>query len=322
MKNIKNLLALAIAMLTVASSAQTPEAPQTTDQGSAVEAVLWNFPNRPSLHAPSVRSKPIVAEVTVYAGPLKGSANYTTFLSDVVNGGGQYPKVTILKPEDVSAPVGSGSGLPEGRTLWFLVKVTSEESFVPGRFLVNILSDTSNIFNKTESYYDSDTLKFIYSTSSKGVIWGQNGVKTYVDQGPWSAQAVNEFIFVGTASKTMNFSSLVQYEANRKWMLDFSNFTMTGIWTMYDANGVVLTTASKTVETRPKIVVPVALKITRISSGKSALSIANFNGSANVFASRDPSMKVNRFFVGVIEGGNPLSILTPDDRLFYQAEVK
>lgn len=268
------------------------------------------------------RTKPITAEVSAFAGPLRDSASYPTFLSDIVNGGNNYPKVLVLKPEDVSAPVGGLSGLPEGKTLWFSIRLSSDEPFVPGRFLANILSDPSNIFNKTESYYDSDTSKFIYSASSKGVVWGQNGVKTYVDQGHWSAQAVNEFIFVGTASKTMNFSSLVQYEANKKWMLDFSNFTMTGVWTMYDANGIVLATASKTLETKPKVVIPVALKITRISSGKSALSIANFNGSANVYGSRDPSMKVNRFLVGVIEGGNPLSILTPDDKLFYQAEVR
>jgi len=319
MKKIKNLLALAIAMLAVVSSAQTPEAPETTDQGSAVESVVGSFTNRPSLHAPAVRTQPIVAEVTVYAGPLKGSASYTTFLSDVVNGGNQYPKVSILKPEDVSAPVSGVSGLTEGKTLWFSVKLTSKEPFVPGRFLATILSDPLTIFNKTESYYDSDTSKFIYSASSKGVVWGQNGVNTYIDQGPWAAQAVNEFIFVGTASKTMDFSSLAQYESNREWMLRHSNFSITGIWTMYSAENTVLATASKTVETKPKVPVPVALKITRISSGKSELSIPSFNGNATVYASRDPGMKINRFVVGTIQGGNTLSILTGEDRLFYQA---
>jgi hypothetical protein len=288
MKNIGNWIGSVIAFLLVALSSVVGQTPTVTDQGGTVEVVTGNFPNRPSLHAPTVRTKPIYAKVLAFVGPIKSSPSYDQFLIDTVNrlnSGDLYTGIDTFTAGDVSAP--KVAGLSEGRTIWFAVTFFSEEPFYPGRLRADIVSEPSNIFNKSESYYDSSTSKFIYASSSKGTLRNSNGVITYVNSGFWSDQQVNEFVFVGTASKTMDYSSQAQFDSNKAWLESFANFYLRATWSMYDEAGGVLATATKSLETRPSVVVqPPIMTIARsVNPGRVIVSASGLVGPATLLSS-------------------------------------
>lgn len=261
MKNIGNWIGSVIAFLMVALSSVVG---QTT----------------------TVRTKPIYAKVLAFPGPIKSSPSYDQFLVDTVKSlqlGDQYTGVNTFTAADVSA---STAVQGEGRTIWFAVTFFSEEPFYPGRLTADIRSEPSNIFNKAESYYDSATQKFIYSPSSKGTLKNSNGVVTYVDSGFWSDQLVNEFIFVGTASKTMNYSSQTQFDSNKAWLESYSNFFLRATWSMYDEAGGVLATATKSLETRPSVAVSQPkLSINNIGGGKVRITASDLSGPATLLSS-------------------------------------
>jgi hypothetical protein len=235
-----------------------------------------------------VRTKPIYAKVLAFVGPIKSSSSYDQFLLDTVNrlnSGDLYTGIDTFTAADISAP--KVAGLGEGRTIWFAVVFFSEEPFYPGRLRADIVSEPSNIFNKSESYYDSSTSKFIYSSSSKGTLKNENGVVTYVNSGFWSDQQVNEFVFVGTASKTMDYSSQAQFDSNKAWLESFANFYLRATWSMYDEAGGVLATATKSLETRPSVVVqPPIMTIARsVNPGRVIVSASGLVGPATLLSS-------------------------------------
>jgi hypothetical protein len=287
MKNIGSWIWSVIAYLTVALGVVGQQTPTVTDQQGTIEVITGNFPNRPSLHAPTVRTKPIFAKVLAFVGPVKSSPSYDQFLIDTVsrlNSGDLYTGIDTFNAGDVSAP--KVAGLGEGRTIWFAVVFFSEEPFYLGRLTANIKSEPSNIFDKSESYYDSSTSKFIYASSSKGTLRNSNGVITYVNSGFWSDQLVNEAVFVGTASKTMDYSSQAQFDSNKAWLESFSNFYLRATWSMYDEAGGVLATATKSLETRPSVVVaPPVLSVSRGQSGKVVVSATGLVGPATLLSS-------------------------------------
>ena len=238
----------------------------------------------------TVRTKPIFAKVLAFVGPIKSSPSYDQFLVDTVKSlqlGDQYTGVNTFTAADVSA---STVVQGEGRTVWFAVTFFSEEPFYPGRLTANIRSEPSNIFNKSESYYDSSTQKFIYSPSSKGTLKNSNGVVTYVDSGFWSDQPVSEFIFVGTASKTMDYSSQEQFKLNEGWLGGFQNFFLRATWSMYDEAGGVLATATRSLETRPSVVVPApVITIAKsTTAGRVIVSASGLVGPATLLSSGNP----------------------------------
>lgn len=284
--NIRNWIGSVIAFLMVMLGSVVGQTPTVTDQAGTVEVVAGNFLKRPALHAPQVRTKPIYAKVLAFVGPIKSSPSYDQFLVDTVKSlqlGDQYTGVDTFTAADVSA---STVVQGEGRTVWFAVTFFSEEPFYPGRLTADIRSEPSNIFNKSESYYDSATQKFIYAASSKGTLKNSNGVVTYVDSGFWSDQPVNEFIFVGTASKTMNYSSQEQLISNTGWMNGYPNFFLSATWSMHDEAGGVLATATKSLETRPSVVGrQPKLSINNIGGGKVRITASDLSGPATLMSS-------------------------------------
>ena len=289
MKNITGWIWSVIAYLLVALGV-VGQTPTVTDQQGTIEVVTGNFPNRPSLHAPQVRTKPIYAKVLAFVGPIKSSPSYDQFLVDSVNNlssGDLYKGIDTFTAADVSAStVVSG----EGRTVWFAVVFFSDEPFYLGRLRVDVTSEPSNIFNKTELYYDTET-KFIYRASSKGVLKNSNGVVTEVGSGFWSDQLVNQAVFVGTASKTMNYSSQAQFDSNKAWLESFSNFFLRATWSMYDEAGGVLATATKSLETRPSVVVqpPVITIAKSATAGRVIVSASGLVGPATLLSSGNPA---------------------------------
>lgn len=293
MKNIGSWIWSVIAFLSVTlGSVVGQQAPTVTDQQSTVEVITGNFPNRPSLHAPAVRSKPIFAKVLAFVGPIKSSPLYDQFLVDTVNrlnSGDLYTGIDTFTAADISTPKVEGAG--EARTIWFAVIFFSDEPFYMGRLKVNILSEPSNIFNKSESYFDTDALKFVYKTSSKGVLKNSNGVVTEVNSGFWADQLVNQGAFVGTASKTMVYSDQPELESNIRWMNGFSNFFLRATWSMYDEAGGVLATATKSLETRPSVVVtaPILTVSRSATAGRVIVSASGLVGPATLLSSGNPA---------------------------------
>lgn len=290
--NIRNWIGSVIVFLTVALSSVVGQTPTVTDQQGTIEVITGNFPNRPSLHAPQVRTEPIYATVLALVGPIPSSAAYPGFLGDTVNklsAGSLYTGIDTFTIADISAP--KVEGLGEGRTIWFALKLFSKQPFYPGRLKVDVSSEPSNLFNKNELYYDSDTNKFVYASSSKGTLNNQNGVITSLSSGFWSEQLANEFVFVGTASKTVDYSSQAQFDSNKAWLESFSNFFLRCTWSMYDEAGGVLATATKSLETRPSVVVqPPIMTITRSgTAGRVIVSASGLVGPATLLSSGNPT---------------------------------
>lgn len=273
-------------------------ASRTLSPAEAVQA----FSNGNRHARPLAEGDAITVKVYASVGPLIGSQDFQPFAADFLtsayNGNLSSGEVSMVNYRNITKL--DPYYLMGGKTIWFAVVIESGTPFYPTNLTSQIVSSPNNLFGKIEVYNNTN---LVYAGTSRGEIMDQNGTKTLVSGGRWSEMAVTKFVFLGTASKTMDAPSQAQMDSNANWMNSFSNFTLEATWGI--KVGGVTYSKSLTLETHPFVLDPPTLMITRDNGGiKVSSPDLPSSISADVLAS--PTWDK----VGTITGTSPIILPT------------
>lgn len=317
MKNLFKLV-MAIIMMAIGVAFTHGQSPVVSDEGNAAVTSDGSSASRTLSPAEAVQAfsngnrhaRPLAEgdgiTVKVYAsvGPRKDAPEYAEFagsfllaaFNDVYTSG-EPSKVKFLNLGRKFEP----GNLMGGWTIWFATVMERSKPFMPTNLTSQISSSSSDIFGKIELYNNPEN---VYGMTSRGQITDQNGIKTLVTGGRWSENMVTKFAFLGTANKTMNDPDQATYDNNVKWMMGFSNFILECKWAIKE-NGAIAGIGGIVLETRPFVLDPPSLVITRDNGGiKVSSPDLPSSISADVLAS--PTWDK----VGTITGTSPIILPT------------
>lgn len=230
-----------------------------------------------------VASAVVNIEVTASVGPRKSSANINGFYMNTLSNlaghyrpagapnneptqyaplGGYLQEGMLVSPSSSSnwikqwlgTPNPSGAFVQEsGSVIWFTVRVWSSTKFNPRNLrCVQNGSDANNLFDKTETFLSGNPG---YGLDSSAVVWNSDGSKTIVTGGVWGDVLVNEFYFVGSASKTIVANSQGQIDSAFAVIRSWSNFSLACTWE-YVQDGAVLASATKKLQLGGSVAMP------------------------------------------------------------------
>ena len=234
---------------------------------------------------PVKRTSPIVTKVTAHYGPRVQDAGYLSFAKEVVS--------TILTNGTSKTQLGNKllprylTGNPVTNTIWFSVEFWSYEPFTVDDIRCEIGSTPNNLFGKTNIL---DNIQNIYSDTSVGEFWNNDGSKKVISSGAWNSQPVNRFIFLGVPSKTLLENSEAQVAADTAWLLAFGNFTLSSLWTFWEG-GEKVSKATKILETHPAPVISGGLKISTVANRTNTYNVRfpEFSGTGHLQGSETPN---------------------------------
>ncbi len=227
----------------------------------------------------------VFMKVSAFRGPITNSVNYIPWV--------EQTKVSVLSDDwgiDTLMPEYLNANLTnknETQTVWFSVHIWSAEPFDPSKLFFNAKSsDRDNIFGKSDRY---DLLDYTYGHSSEGVIWassaGRGVSDVHITSGLWKGQLVNEFAFVGSATKTMNANTESQAASNVAWMNSIPNFNIIGTWTLTEGGVTVAEGAKKLSNNGNRV--PWKISINRQGSSQLILGVSGEAGNTAIIESTD-----------------------------------
>jgi hypothetical protein len=280
MKNVFKSV-MAIFVMVVGMVFTHGQAPVVSDEGNAAvtndgsvssrilspaEAVQA-FGSSRSHARPLAEGDGITVKVYASVGPRKDAQEYAEFAGSFLLAAfndvyptGEPSKVKFLSLGRKFEP----GNLMGGWTIWFATVMERSKPFMPTNLTSQISSSASDIFGKIELYNNPEN---VYGMTSRGQVTDQNGIKTLITGGRWSESLVTKFAFLGTANKTMNDPNQTTYDNNVRWMMGFPNFILDCKWAIKE-NGIIAGIGGITLETRPFVLDPPTLVITKSEGGR------------------------------------------------------